>query len=164
MKSSSAIAVCETLNDARIKSIVDGEGASSWVTVTAPADSGFRDGQFYYQDRFERLADIFPIMLHFFQEEDMRRWRLKLKCGEAIIEKSFDDDDAGGFTGAEMAVFEEAFGRDFAAMAPLLRVGKAADFLSSVGIPYFEMLDQDHSARLEFPGGRYAILSEDLVD
>ncbi|MCC6338336.1 MAG: hypothetical protein IT380_30620 [Myxococcales bacterium] len=179
VKSSSAIAVRDVLERAQIKSVVDaaedgfgfwGRYARergtpyAWVVVTAPADSGFlEDGQFYHHDRFDHVAELFPVVISFFQEEDMRGWSLKIKTAETVTEWSFYDETSGDLSTADRTVFEEVFERAFEVLAPLLRPRKSSGFLNSVGIAYFEMLDQDKAVQGALSSGRSSVLRAELL-
>ena len=156
VKSSSEEEVQSALNAARINSVVDADkndywfspeykrsGSHDWVVVAAPADSGFQDNRYVHEDQFNRMAAVFQTLILFFQEEDMTNWSLKLKAAGTVVEKQFHSNKTVEFSEAEKSLFAGCFGRSFDEMRPLLKAGKASDFLNSVGIPYMEMSDQD---------------------
>lgn len=164
------------LNAAQIRSVVDADktgfwfsppfkrsGDYNWVVVSAPANSGFENEIFFYRDQFEEIGHIFDTLIHFFQEEDMTRWTLKLKTGKTVIEKQFTPAEEIAFTENETALFSACFDKSFRDIQPFLQPGKAADFLNAVGIPYMEMNDQDKLPDQLF-GDRYALLAGEITD
>ena len=176
VKSSSEQDVLNKLTVARIKSVVDADktdfwfssgyirnGIYNWVTVSASANSGFDNGQFFYKDQFDNIGNLFDILVLFFQEEDLTNWNMKVKIENSIIEKQFVSDKETVFSENEKAHYSRCFDREFTSLKPLLQAGKSAGFLNFVGIPYMEMNDQDKLSPQLF-NDKYSLLSDELND
>lgn len=176
VKSSSEQEVQNKLNNAKIKSVVDADktdywfsanytrnGVYHWVVVSAPANSGFDNGHFIYNDQFDKIANVFNTLILFFQEEDFSNWKIKVKTGNTIVEKQFEENKETVFSENEEKLFSQCFDDDFLNLKPLLQAGKSADFLNFVGIPYMEMNDQD-KIPAQMLGNQYALLADELID
>lgn len=176
VKSSSEGEVQNKLRLKKVKSVVDADrtdfwfaandtrnGIYNWVVVSAPADAGFDNDQFYYRDQFEVIGDVFETMLLFFQAEDFADWRLKIKVNNTIVEKKFSSDEETVFGEADKNIFTLCFDKRFEDFQAFLQPGKAADFLNYVGIPYMEMNDQDKLSPQLF-GDKFSLLADELTD
>ncbi len=175
VKSSSSKEVRGKLNQSKILSIVDDDsddyffekkykrnGLIAWVAVTAPPVSGSDTfGNYFQTDQFENFEKLFEEYVLFFQEEDAVDWILKVKSGDNVIEKSFEEAHKTEFSDKDKGVFSKCFERPFGEMEKLLIAGKAADFLNFVGIPYLEMNDQD-KCWLEASGEKYSFYAEEI--
>lgn len=176
VKSSSEQDVQSKLNSNKIKSVVDADkadyffsedckrnGVWNWVVVSAPANSGFSNGQFFYSDQFDQIGNIFSTYIFFYQDQDFTSWRLKIKIDNTIIEKQFKTGTESLFSENEKVMFATCFDKSFKELEPFLLAGKAAAFLNSVGIPYMEMNDQDLLPDQMFTE-KYSIFVDEIVD
>lgn len=178
VKSSSEEEVKQQLHKAKIISIVDADtvdywfnekykrnGTYNWVVVSAPATMKGPDGEYKYENQFEKLQQIFDTVIFFFQEEDGSQWFLNIKTADHVIFKEFEQDKNTLFTDLEKQVISTCFNHLFEILMPLLQPGKAHEFLNFVGIPYMEMNDQDLvPANSKFFDNSYSILANEFDD
>jgi len=140
---------------------------SNWVTVHAPALSGFKTPglveSFYYQDRFAELKELFEEIIYFFEEENGIDWKMDLKFKDKLMSKEFYSEQKVGFNNEEKQLLEEMFNSKFSKLEPFLKLGKSADFFNSNGIPYMQMADQDRSAIPIVKGGNYSFLASEVI-
>lgn len=176
VKSSSEQEVQNKLSVKKIKSVIDADktdywfttnytrnGIYNWVVVSAPANSGFDNGQFFHCDRFDEIGAVFDTLILFFQEEDFTNWNLKVKVNNTIVEKQFISDKETVFSESEKNLFSTCFDKNFIDLQAFLQAGKSADFLNFVGIPYMEMNDQD-KLPIQMFGDKYSLLADELTD
>jgi len=176
IKSSSEKKVQNKLSVKKIKSVVDADlndfwfspnykrnGIYNWVVVSAPANSGFDNDQFFYNDQFNEMGAIFDTLILFFQEENFTNWRMKVKIENTIIEKKFVSNEETMFSENEKELFFKCFNQNFVDLLPFLKAGKGAEFLNFVGIPYIEMNDQNKISTQIFDK-QYALLASEISD
>ncbi len=176
VKCSSEQEVQRKLDIAKIRSVVDADktdywfstnyvrnGTYNWVAVSAPANSGFENGLFFYSDQFDKIGAIFETFLHFFQEEDLTNWNIKVKVENSIILKHFTTDKETVFSNNEKVLFSKCFDKVFTDFEPFLQAGKSSDFLNFVGIPYMEIHDQD-KLPIQMFGDKYSLLADEVID
>lgn len=176
VKSSSELEVKQKMNKAKILSIIDSDkkmywftdeyknkNASNWIVVSAPADSGFKNGEFYYKDKFEDISKIFEIVIFFFEEENASDWRIHLKHDKGILFKEFYAGKDIPFTETEKQIMEEVFEKEFKHLERFLKPGKSADFLNFNGISYMEMNNQNQLG-ITNDNENYSFLASELGD
>ncbi len=176
VKSSSEQEVQNKLSAKKIKSVVDADktdywfaanykrnGIYNWVVVSAPANSGFYNGEFFHSNQFDEIGNVFDTLILFFQDEDLTNWNLKAKIDNTIVEKLFASDKETMFSENEKKLFSKCFDRDFNNFNPFFHAGKGAEFLNFVGIPYMEMNDQD-KLPIQMFGDKYSLLADELTD
>ena len=175
IKSSSENEVKRKLNDAKIRSLVsidkDGywfldkykdKANSNWVSVSAPADSGFKDGKFYHRDKFQDVCKLFNTVIWFFEEENAKDWSINLKHNDRTLSKKLYSDKNVQFTNTEKLIMEDVFENQFSSFEAFLRPESAADFLNFNGIPYEQMNDQNQMGVDDTENGNYAILTSEI--
>lgn len=162
------------LENARLRSLIDADkedywfmeqykrnGSYNWVVVAAPADSGFRDGTFFYEPQFDRMAQLFKIVVHFFQETHAGAWKITIAANGMQCKVVNEPGKEAQLTEGDKLFLAQCFGKCFTELSPFLRAGKSWDFLNSIGIPYMEMTDQD-KLPTEFFINRYSLLECDI--
>lgn len=174
VKATSEKEVQVKLDAAKVRSVVDADkddywvnpiyqrkGAYQWVTVSAPANSGFENSNFFYENQFEKISTVFQTLIHYFQAEDMESWSIKVKHKYVVVEKLFSLGNHPIFTEDEKLLFSQCFDKDFFVLNKFLQASKGAEFLNFVGIPYMEMNDQDQIEIHTF-NDRYSLLANEL--
>lgn len=162
------------LEDARIKSLIDADkddywfterykrnGNYNWIVVAAPANSGFKDGMFFYETQFDKISQYFKIVAHFFQEEHMGVWRIEIAANGIQCKIVNEPGSETKVTENDKLFLSQCFGKNFSDLAPFLKSGSSADFLNFIGIPYMEMTDQD-KLPMELFLNRYSLLESDI--
>lgn len=175
VKSNSEKDVREKLNQANILSIVNADkddywftddtkrnGIYQWVTVDAPANSGFKNGEFFYEERFDDLGKLFDVFLLFFQEEDLVDWSLDIKCLEYKKTIKVYRDEKIDLSNKDIEFLENVFDKKWSELKPFLTPEMGMEFLNFVGIPYMEMDDQDKVDESIVAGDTYSILASEL--
>lgn len=175
IKSSSQSEVQKRLNEAKIHSILSTKWAdhwcteaykdevhSKWVLVTAPADRGFKQGSYFHDDKFQDLCKLFGTVIWFFEEENTWGWSIEIKHGTELLSKKLHPDKKIRFSSEEQRIMEKVFDKPFARLFRYLKPRTGGDFLSSNGIMYIQMNDQDHVELNETINGNYAIFDYDL--
>jgi hypothetical protein len=81
VKAAPAEEIRDILRAHQIVSIVNVEAPVNdppyqWIVVCAPADSGLRNGEFYYESQWPRVARLFSTVLCFWMDESQVDWRL----------------------------------------------------------------------------------------
>jgi len=159
----------ETLRANRVVSIVenqppDDDAAYRWVVVSAPAASGFTDGQFHYASQWPTLIALFERLLFFWMDEGQAGWRLTTADRGRVAEYEFPADVSSCPSREQIARLAEFCDVPSESLRPTLAADKAWEFCRAIGLPYLEMLDQDHSCGPDYRERGYSFLSSEISD
>lgn len=176
VRSSNKFDVQKKLNEAKIYSIVDADEDQYWFMDEFKTNKPYEwviihcinnisiPGNFMDIDH-KKLSRTFESYLHFFEDEDRKRWELTIYFNESYTELSFNDDKEYSFSDEEKKTLSNFFGKEFDQLKPYLKYGKGGEFLNASGVPNFEMYDQNllYKDSFEFGDG-YCLLADDLED
>ncbi len=141
-----------------IHAVVDDTESGTWVVVSAPARSGFHDGQFVYDDRWAEMRRAFSKVCFFWVDEGQRGWSVRFARdgAESVFESTGDEVDA-----ADVERLGDYFEVPAARLRPVAAASLAHAFCACVGLPYQEMNDQNH-CDFVLRDARVAVLASEL--
>ena len=175
VKGNSEQIVRDKLNQSKIVSIVDADvsdfwfdekykrnGKYNWVVVSAPATTGFSNGVFTYQNKFDALCEIFDDFILFFQDQNFTDWSIEVYSKKERFLVEIYQGKKLEISDKQIKILENLFNKSWSDIKPLLKIKQSYEFLNFVGIPYFEMNDQDQVPSSVVQGERFSVLGSEV--